>query len=50
MATDVVEEDLLRAIEAVETRIKAFRKKVRTVLDSAQMKDNKPEDNPQSQA
>ena len=49
MATDVVEEDLLEAIEAVEARIKAFRQKVRTVLDTAQTKDQKEEGSPPSQ-
>ena len=47
MATDVVEEELLRSIEDVEARIKAFRQRVRTVL--AQTKDQKAEQDPQSQ-
>lgn len=37
MSADIgVEEELLRSIEEVEARIKAFRKKVRAVLASAQ--------------
>lgn len=36
MATDIMEEELLRSIEEVEVKITSFRKKVRAVLADIQ--------------
>lgn len=36
MATPIQEEDLLRSIEEIESKIKNFRHKVRKVLDAVQ--------------
>ena len=37
MPADVMEEELLRSIDEIDLQIKSFRKRVRAVLDAAQL-------------